>query len=293
MITFDRYVKPDKLKVDTFKEFNKSSSTELSKQLKLFKYILDSLDKEKIDNIDKQHFLAIYNAINKENFDIATKATREEKAILSYAGLSYGKRIELLAILASNIRDYMIKACVSWEENFVCKQKSNTILVFTLDKRDNTSRCKVYTWEQRFHPVLAQSVIGIQTLYNRATALILTYINGTYSDKSRLEAKAIEIDTDTMNKLVNAETIEEKVVKGNKGINYITDKIYDNSNELIGYIVEARVKSSKSNLGYITTFKGTVTKEELKKQIKKYPNRYINATLTSDNRIIIKKKISK
>lgn len=293
MITFDKYIKPDKLKVDTFKEFNKNPSTELSNQLKLFKYILDSLETSKIDNIDKQHFLAIYNAINKENFDIATKATREEKAILSYAGLSYRDRLELLAILSLNIRNYMIKAGVSLEKDFVCKQKQDTILVFTLNKRDDTSRCKVYTWEQKFHPILAQSVIGIQTLYNRATALILTYIHGTYSDESRLEAKAFKIDANTMNKLVNAETIEEKVIKGNEGINYITDKIYDDSNELIGYIVEARVKSSKSNLGYITTFRGTVAKEELKKQIKKYPNRYINATLTSDNRIIIKNKIGK
>lgn len=291
MITFDKYIKPDKLKIDTFKEFNKDSATELSNQLDLFKYIIDSLEPSKIDNIDKQHFLAIYNAINKKNFDIATKATREEKAILSYAGLSYRKRIELLAILASNIRDYMIKAGVSLEESFVCKQKSDTILVFTLDKRDDTSRCKVYTWEQRFHPVLAQSVIGIQTLYNRATALILTYIHSTYKDEIGLKAKALEIDTDTLNKLVNAETIERKVVKSNEGINYITDKIYDDSCKLIGYTVEARVKSSKSKSGYITTFKGTVTKEELKKQIKKYHNRYINATLTSDNRIIIKKKI--
>lgn len=168
----------------------------------------------------------------------------------------------------------MIKTGVSLEKDFVCKQKSDTILVFTLDKRDDTSLCKVYTWEQRFHPVLAQSVICIQTLYNRATALILTYIHGTYSDESRLEAKAFKIDANTMNKLVNAETIEEKVVKDNEGINYITDKICDDSNELVGYIVEARVKSSKSNLGYITTFRGTVAKEELKKQIKKYPNRY-------------------
>lgn len=288
MITFDKYVKPDKLIAETFKEFNKDPSTELSKQLDLFKYIMDSLELSKIDNVDKQHFSAIYNAINKENFDIAKKATREEKAILSYAGLGIEDRLTLLAILSSSIKGYMIKAVISCEGDF---KKHKHVVFKALDKKDDIFRYTIYTWEQRFHPVLAQAAIGVQTLYNRAAALLIEYEKLPTFKNIEIDSKALKINTNTMNKLVNAETIQRKVEKSNEGINYITDKIYDESGKLIGYTVEARIPSSKSKPGYITTFRGTVNKAELKEQIKRYPNRYINATLTSDNRIVIKKNI--
>lgn len=292
MITFDKYVKADKLFTETIKEFKKNPSTELSNQLTLFKYILDSLEKSKIadvSTVDEQHILTIYSAIYKKNFEVATKATREEKAILSYASLTFERRLDLLAILLITIKDYMIKAAISSEKDF---KKHDGYVYVALDEKDDIFHYTIYTWEQKFHPVLAQSAIRVQALYNRATELLIRYEELPEYHKSSITSKAFEIETDTMNSLIIAENIEGRVAKSGEGINYITDKIYD-SGKLIGYTVEARIPSSNSRLGYKTAFKGTVTKEEIKRQIKKYPNRYINATLTSDNRIIIKKNIGK
>ena len=279
MYTFDKYVKYKELKVETYNMFCANLNTELNNQLILFKYILDSLEYKKIDNLDTRHFMAIYKAIDSKNYEIAKKATREEKAIFSYAGLDPEERLSLLAVMMSRIKDYMIKIAVSSEEDFIATDRVAVLQKVTCMAR---FKFRVYVWKQRFHPVQAYGVIGIQRLYNQAAELMSKY--ATTSGEISVVNEALKVRYTAIDRIAD----EEVAGRSLADYQWITGKIYDKSNVLVGYSYEVRKPSIKEQCGYIVMYRSTATKEMVKAKVKQYPKKYPNVTLTSDNRLIIK-----